>query len=128
MERDVIFLCFIAGISFIFALYNSVLFAVKYGKTMKTTGMVVSIKSTNPTNEKWRNAKLAKVSYLVDGKNIVSKNRIQVSSASEIGTHIVVRYDKKQPEKLYSYSMKRIITGVLIGIASILIAIFIQVH
>lgn len=104
MEHDVIILYLIAGVSFTFALFNCILFALKHGKTMKTDGMIVSIKSTNPTNEKWRNAKLAEVSYLVNGKRIVSKNRIQVSLASEIGTHIPIRYDRNQPDKIYSYS------------------------
>ena len=67
MEHDVIILYLIAGVSFTFALFNCILFALKHGKTMKTDGMIVSIKSTNPTNEKWRNAKLAEVSYLVNG-------------------------------------------------------------
>ncbi len=95
---------------------------------MKTKGTIVLIKSTNPTNEKWRNAKLAKVSYLVNGRNIVSKNRIQVPLASEIGTPITIRYDRNQPERIYSYSVKRIIAGFLIGIGSVLIAVFMQIH
>ena len=89
MEHDVIILYLIAGVSFTFALFNCILFALKHGKTMKTDGMIVSIKSTNPTNEKWRNAKLAEV---------------------------------------YSYSVKRIIIGFLIGVGSILIAVFMQIH
>mgnify|MGYP000718438908 FL=1 len=52
MEHDVIILYLIAGVSFTFALFNCILFALKHGKTMKTDGMIVSIKSTNPTNEK----------------------------------------------------------------------------
>ncbi len=56
MERDVIVLYIIAGVSFSFALFNCILFAIKHGKTTKTNGTIVSIKSTNPTNEKWHNA------------------------------------------------------------------------
>ena len=82
---------------------------------MKTSGTIVSIKSTNPTNEKWRNAKLAEISYQVNNRNIVSKNRIQVPLASKVGTPITVRYDRNQPERIYSYSAKRIITGFLIS-------------
>lgn len=128
MERDVIVLYIIAVVSLSFALFNCILFAIKHGKTMKTNGTIVSIKSTNLTNEKWRNAKLAEVSYLVDGRNIVSKNRIQVPLASEIGTPIIVRYDRNKPERIYSYSAKRIIMGFLIGIGSVLIAVFMQIH
>ena len=61
MERDIIVLYIIAGIAFSFALFNCILFAIKHGKTAKTNGTIVSIKSTNPTNEKWRNAKLAEI-------------------------------------------------------------------
>lgn len=128
MERDVIVLYMIAGISFSFALINCILFAIKHGKTMKTVGTVISIKSTNPANEKWRNAKLAKISYQVNGRNIVSENRIQVPLASVVGTSITIRYDKKQPERIYSYSAKRIIVGFLIGIGSVLIAVFMQIY
>ena len=127
MERDVIVLYIIAGVSFSFALFNCILFAIKHGKTTKTNGTIVSIKSTNPTNEKWRNAKLAGISYAIF-RNIVSKNRIQVSSTSKIGTPITVRYDRNQPERIYSYSAKRIITGFLIGIGSVLIAVLMQIH
>ncbi|RGG06561.1 hypothetical protein DW955_03575 [Ruminococcus sp. AM45-9BH] len=45
MEHDVIILYLIAGVSFTFALFNCILFALKHGKTMKTDGMIVSIKS-----------------------------------------------------------------------------------
>lgn len=128
MERDIIVLYIIAGVAFSFALFNCILFTKKHGKTAKTNGTIVSIKSTNPTNEKWRNAKLAEISYRVDDRNIVSKNRIQVSSTSKIGTPITVRYDRNQPERLYSYSAKRIITGFLIGIGSVLIAVLMQIH
>lgn len=128
MERDIIVLYIIAGIAFSFALFNCILFAIKHGKTAKTNGTIVSIKSTNPTNEKWRNAKLAEISYQVNDRNIVSKNRIQVPSTFMIGTPITVRYDRNQPERIYSYSAKRIITGFLIGIGSVLIAVLMQIH
>ena len=128
MERDVIVLYMVAGLAFSFALFNGLLFAVKRGKTMKTNGTIVSIKSTNPTNEKWRNAKLAKVSYRVNGRNIVSGNRIQVPLASGIGTPVTVRYDRNRPERIYSYSVKRVVMGFLIGIGSVLVAVLMQVH
>ena len=38
MEHDVIILYLIAGVSFTFALFNCILFALKHGKTMKTDG------------------------------------------------------------------------------------------
>jgi len=124
MERDMIFLYLVAGISFLFALYNCILFVVKRGKTTKTDGTIISIKSTNPANEKWRNVKLAKVSYLVNGKNVTSKNRLQVPLSAISGTHITIRYDRSRPEIIYSYSVKRIIISLLISAGCILIATF----
>lgn len=127
MERDVMFLYLIAGISFAFAVVNCILFVVKRGKTMQTEGTIISIKSTNPTNENWRNAKLAEVSYFVNGKNVISKNRLQVPLSALVGTHITVRYDRKQPEKIYSYSGKRIVIGFLVSIGSVLVAALMQI-
>ncbi len=98
MERDVIVLYIIAGVSFSFALCNCILFAIKHGKTTKTNGTIVSI------------------------------NRIQVPFTSRIGTPITVRYYRNQPERIYSYSAKRIIAGFLIGIGSVLIAVLMQIH
>ena len=40
MEHDVIILYLIAGVSFTFALFNCILFALKHGKTMKTDGTI----------------------------------------------------------------------------------------
>ena len=128
MERDVIVLYIIAILSISFAVFNGILFILKHGKTVKAHGTIISIKSTNPTNEKWRNAKLAIVSYSVNGRNIVSKNRIQVSSAAQIGMPVIIRYDRNQPERIYSYSVKRIIAGFLIGIGSLLIVVFMQIY
>lgn len=128
MERDIVFLYIIAGVSFVFALFNGIFMAVKRGTTVKTEGRIVSIKSTSPANERWRNAKLAKVSYLADGRSIVSKNRIQVPLASGIGTRLTVRYDRNQPERIYSYSVKRMVAGFLLGAGSVMIAVLMQIY
>ncbi|MDO4344503.1 MAG: hypothetical protein Q4C50_06825 [Eubacteriales bacterium] len=128
MERDEMILYMMAIIFFSFAIFDGIFFLLKHGKTVKTHGKIVSIKSTNPANEKWRNAKLALVSYSVNGRTIVSKNRMQVSLAAQIGTPVTIRYDRNQPEKIYSYSVKRVIAEVLIGIGSLLIIVFMQIY
>lgn len=72
-----------------------------------TIGEVVSIWQPNPETVKRGNSKWAYFSYSVDGKKYLSKNRIQVSMSTKIGEKIEIKYDKRNPEKLYSFSGKR---------------------
>lgn len=72
-----------------------------------TIGEVVSVWQPNPEAVKRGNSKWAHFSYYVDGKNYLSKNMIQVSMNTEIGEKIKIKYDKRNPEELYSFSVKR---------------------
>lgn len=125
MERDVMILYIISVISLGFALYNCIFFLIKRKKTNKVMGTIIDIKLPNPETAKARNSKWAKVTYKVNGQNYVSKNRIQVSMSSCIGTKILVRYDIEQPEKLYSFSALRIIVASLVSAFCLVIALFI---
>jgi len=78
----------------------------------------------NPETAKARNSKWAKVSYNVNGKSYQSANRIQVSMTSQIGTPVTVRYDIFNPEKLYSFSVSRIIVSLIIATVCIIVAVF----
>ena len=69
-------------------------------------------------------SKWAKVSYKVDGKTYQSQNRIQVPMALQIGSTVKIRYDKFNPEKLYSFSLLRIVISILIAAVCILAAVF----
>ena len=113
MKNDTIFLYLIASVSFLFALYNALAFWAKRNTTGKTTGTINSITSPNPETAKTRNSKWAKVTYCVNGKNYVSKNHIQVPMTSQIGDSVTVRFDLKQPEKIYSYSLTRVLVSLL---------------
>ena len=53
---------------------------------------------------------------------MLKKNKLRYNEYYDI------RYDRNQPDKIYSYSVKRIIIGFLIGVGSILIAVFMQIH
>ena len=44
--------------------------------------------------------------------------------ALQVGATIKVRYDKSNPEKLYSFSLMRIVVSILIAAICILAAIF----
>ena len=124
MDNDTIFLYIIAAAALCFALINCIQFILKRNKTAQTTGTIISIKMPNPETAKARNSKWAIVSYTADGKSCQSQNRIQVPMVSRVGSTVKVRYDKSNPEKLYSFSMLRIAVSVLIAAICILAAVF----
>lgn len=124
MKNDTIFLYLIASVSFLFALYNAFAFWAKRNTTAKTIGTISSITSPNPETAKARNSKWAKVTYCVNGKNYVSKNRIQVPMTSQIGDSVTVRFDLKQPERLYSYSLARILVSLFVTVVCIVVGVF----
>ena len=68
-----------------------------------------------------QNSKWAIVTYKVAGKNYTSQNRIQVPMSVDVGSHIPVHYNAKQPETLYQFSVKRIVVSALIFIICVLI-------
>lgn len=124
MDNDTIFLYIIAVVALCFGLINSIQFLLKRNKTTQTTGTIISIKMPNPETAKARNSKWAKVSYTADGKNYQSQNRIQVPMALQVGSTVKVRYDKSNPEKLYSFSLLRIAVSILVAAICILAAVF----
>ena len=124
MNNDTIFLYIIAAIALCFGLINCIQFLLKQNKTAQTTGTIISIKMPNPETAKARNSKWAQVSYTVDGKSYLSQNRVQVPMALQIGATVKVRYDKLNPEKLYSFSLLRIAVSILIAAICILTVAF----
>lgn len=124
MNNDSIFLYIIAALALCFALVNSFQFLTKRNRTAQVIGTVTSIKTANPTSSNYRNSKWATVSYNVNGKTYQPQKRIQVPLNSQIGTTIMVRYDKFDPEKLYCFSSLRIIISLLIAAVCILIVTF----
>lgn len=124
MESDTIFLYIIAVAALCSALINGMCFLLKRNKSAQTTGVITSVKMPNPETSKARNSKWAKVSYTVDGKTYQSENRVQVPMAFQVGSTVKVRYDKLNPEKLYSFSLLRIVISFLIAAVCILAAVF----
>lgn len=124
MKKDEMILYAIAAIAVCFALANAFMLLLKRGKTAQTIGVISSIKMPNAEMAKARNSKWAEITYTVDGKTYRSKNRIQVSMASQVGDSITVRYDMEHPEKLYSFSVSRIIISLLVAAICVLAAFF----
>ena len=107
-----------------FGLINCIQFFFKGNKTAQTVGTIISFKTINPENSKFRNSKWATVSYKVNGRTYQSQNSIQVPMASQIGTTVTVRYDTQNPEKLYGFSILRIIVSFIVAAICIAAAIF----
>ena len=78
MDRDTIFLYVIAVIASCFGLINCIQFLLKGNKTAQTVGTIISFKTINPENSKFRNSKWATVSYKVNGETYQSQNCIQI--------------------------------------------------
>ena len=124
MNNEVIFLYVVSIAAICFGLVNVVQFLLKRNKTAQTVGTIISVKTLNPETAKTRNSKWATVSYKVNDKIYQSLNRIQVPMISQIGSTVRVRYDKSTPEKLYSFSIIRIIMSFIVAAICFLMAVF----
>lgn len=124
MDKDILFLYITAGIALCFGLTNCIQFLLKKNRTACTVGTVVSYKTVNPETMKSRNSKWARVSYKVNGKTYQSENHIQVPMTSQIGTTVTICYDIQKPEKLYSFSVLRIVVSFIVVAICIVAAIF----
>lgn len=118
------FLYLIAAASLIFSAYNGFCYFLKQNKTAQTTGTIISITSPNPETAKARNSKWAKVSYKVNDRKYTSQNRVQVPMTAQVGSLVKVRYDMKQPERLYSFSLVRSVVGFCISAICVVAAVF----
>lgn len=124
MDKEVIFISVVALLAFGFFVINIVSFLMNKSHSKETQGTIISFKTLNPSTEKMRNSKWATVTYNVAGKNYTSKNQIQVSMTADIGSHVQVRYDIDQPDKLYHFSVKRIVVSALVVVGCLLIIAF----
>lgn len=124
MNNEKIFLYVISAAALFFCLFNIIQFLLNYSKTAQTVGTIISIQTPSPETTKFRNSKWAVVSYKVNGRIYQSHNRIQVPMASQIGSSVKVRYDKFTPEKLYSYSLLRIVVSFIAAALFFVIARF----
>lgn len=121
MDEEVVFLGAIALISFAYCIVNIVSYLLYKDSSGKTQGVIISFKTISLPTEKMRNSKWATITYTVDGKRYTSKKRIQVPMTEDVGSKVLVRYDTKQPERLYCFSVKRIAVSALVMIGSLII-------
>lgn len=116
MNQDTIFVYVVAVFAFGFALFNAACGIWHFRRTGQTVGTVVSVVTVNPLAAKARNSKWAQITYVVDGIHRTSKNRVQVPMTAQIGSQVQVRYNKEQPDLLYSFSLQRVLVALVITV------------
>ena len=119
MSNQEIFLCILSAVAACFGLVNLIQFILYRNRTVQTVGTVIAVKMPNPETDRVHNSKWATLSYKVDGRIYQSHNSIQVPMASRIGSTVKVRYDKSEPEKLYSFSVFRIVVAFVIAVVGL---------
>lgn len=124
MTNQVMFLFIIAIVSFLFAIFNGTYMILKRNQTAQTMATIVSVTLSNRETVKVWNSKWAKVTYKVNGNTYNSQNRIQVPMTAQVGSLVKIRYDMQHPEKLYSYSMFKILMALFITAVCVTVAIF----
>lgn len=105
MEKNFIYI--VAVIFLILGIVDLGRSLILKNKTGYVVGEVILIWQPNPEAVKKGNSKWATFSYIINGKNYTSQNRLQVSMNTKVGDRKIIKYDKKTPEKLYSFSVKR---------------------
>lgn len=126
MDNTMMILCIIAAGALAFAAGNGYGFLLKHNRTATVEGHVYSISMTAP-KKSGKNSKWAKIAYTVNGKKYISQTQIQVPLTAEIGTKITVRYDTFYPQKLYHFSLLKIIISLAIAILCIIAIIFLYI-
>lgn len=105
MEKQFIYIS--ATILLVFGLADLGRSYILKNNTDYTVGKVISIWQPNPESVKKGNSKWAQFEYSINGKIYVSKNKIQVPMNMEMGDIKKIKYSKRDPEKIYSFSLTR---------------------
>lgn len=116
MDRDITFINAILLISLLFVFWELIQIIQYRGKYKSTDAIVMSTIYANPNGTTFRNSKWALVSYRVDGKSYISKRRIQVAMNTNVGDKVKIKFEKEAPERIVSFSYKKLLIGLMITI------------
>ena len=127
MNTDTIFCCAAAIVCLLYAIISGIDLLRTRQHTAETTGTIVDIaRLPNPHAKTHLNAHWAQVSYTVNGRNLISENRIQVARAAVIGSPVRVRYDTSHPTQLRQVSPQRSLGALAVGIVFIVLAMLLH--
>ena len=112
MNRNIVFINLIIIVIFIFVIFQGL--------------QIVETIFANANGTKFRNSKWALVSYKVGDNTVISKNRIQVPMEAKRGQKIKIRYYRNSPEIIATFSIKKFLIGIFIGIIFIVLRVTFQ--
>lgn len=100
---------------------------LKVKNSAQTFGRIIDIKTAVNVEMKKNNSKYAFIEINIDGKNYISKKRVQVEMYNEVGDTVKVLYDKDNPRNIFLAKRKfKTIVFIAIGLFIILYTIIIK--
>ena len=126
MNRNIVFINLIIIVIFIFVIFQGLQIVLFSKKTKEVNATIVETIFANANGTKFRNSKWALVSYKVGDNTVISKNRIQVPMEAKRGQKIKIRYYRNSPEIIATFSIKKFLIGIFIGIIFIVLRVTFQ--
>ena len=126
MNRNIVFINLIIIVIFIFVIFQGLQIVFFSKKTKEVNATIVETIFANANGTKFRNSKWALVSYKVGDNTVISKNRIQVPMEAKRGQKIKIRYYRNSPEIIATFSIKKFLIGIFIGIIFIVLRVTFQ--
>lgn len=127
MNGESLFCWVIAAVCLLYVSFSGLQLLRVRRNTAVATGTIVSIvRLPNPDAKTHLNAHWAQVSYTVNGRNLISENRIQVARTAVIGSPVRVRYDTSHPTQLRQVSPQRSLGALAVGIVFIVLAMLLH--
>lgn len=126
MNRNIVFINLIIIVIFIFVIFQGLQIVLFSKKTKEVNATIVETIFANANGTKFRNSKWALVSYKVGDNTVISKNRIQVPMEAIRGQKIKIRYYRNSPEIIATFSIKKFLIGIFIGIIFIVLRVTFQ--
>ena len=126
MNRNIVFINLIIIVIFIFVIFQGLQIVLFSKKTKEVNATIVETIFANSNGTKFRNSKWAVVSYKVGDNTVISKNRIQVPMEAKRGQKIKIRYYRNSPEIIATFSIKKFLIGIFIGIIFIVLRVTFQ--
>ena len=126
MNRNIVFINLIIIVIFIFVIFQGLQIVLFSKKTKEVNATIVETIFANANGTKFRNSKWALVSYKVGDNTVISKNRIQVPMEAKRAQKIKIRYYRNSPEIIATFSIKKFLIGIFIGIIFIVLRVTFQ--
>lgn len=120
------FMIMIGVLALLYSIHQFTMFIINKNKIAYTDGIILKLNTAVPETMKKNNSKWAIVSYKVDGKEIISENKIQVSMNSNLGDSLKIVYYVDNRSKLFTATLKKAIIFLGISVISCIIAIFVN--